>query len=165
MEDIKFYTPELKNSYKNKLTKISIITSLLLISLIALITLSLIFVDRNNAIYIQVFSSIVGVILITIFNYFFLAHLLPLIKIYKHILLIGKQTPVSVDGISITLVSENSLTLSTGIKYYEVRTVNEQDVCKVYYLANFLEQDMLPLKTKISLQIASSNVVGYKYEK
>jgi len=165
MEDIKFYTSDIKKTYKKKLINASLLTSLFLVSLILLITLSIIFVNRNNKVIVEVVSSILGVILITAFNFTFLAILFPLIKIYKHIVLIGKQTPVLVTNICVTLVGENALTLSTGVKCFEVRTEDDNKTYKVYYLAEFLNKENLPILTKINLEVASSYIVGYQYEK
>jgi len=167
MEDkeIVFYNKELKDKYKKVLVKWSLITGAILLALILLLTLSLVFVNRNNVRFVEIFSSIVGVIIITIFNFVLLSQFFPAIKTYKHISLINKQTPIELEGVCITQKSENSLTLSSGIKCFEIRTVNKDKVYKVYYLADFLDDVNFPLLENITLKIISSYVVGYKYEK
>jgi len=164
MNEKMFYDSCLFERYKKRLISSSFVTFSILLALIILLVLSLVFVNRNNLLFIEIFSSISGVILITLFNYLLLTSFIPINKTYKHIKLINKQSFIVIKNVMIMEQKQTFITLSSGIKFHEVRIIDENENTKIYYLAGFLNIDSLPLLEKVNLMVCSSYIVGYKYE-
>jgi len=165
MEEVDFYSNEIKIKKKKALVLLALICFLLFLSIVTLLTLTIVFVNRSNSLYLEIISIVVGEILTFVMIYFIINKLIPLAKEYKHISFIIKEVPIVINNAKIIEIDDSLITLSSGIKCYQVRVCNSESENKSYYLAEFIGKNDFSKDDTITLKIVSSYIVGCTYEK
>ncbi len=150
---------------RNRLTRRKWITvsSVVLAILLLFLSIGLFLVDRTNVNWMIPSLSVIGSLIAIYGLYLVLEKLIPINRLYRHVVLMNREKPILIGEVEIEEVSSSPITLSSGVRSYEVHVMKD-DGYKTYYMIEAL-MDKLPKEgEKVTVSVASSYIVEVSHE-